>query len=121
MLYKPIISGLLMSAFLVLLCLGCVRQDKGKTEVVSLVGVDILNKNKQLQRVYIEKDIPVEKYFQFIDSIVQKYDAITSYPLSEHLLVRTNTWIIDTLENTDYYRRIAKDSFVYDQKKMIVL
>jgi L,D-transpeptidase ErfK/SrfK len=35
--------------------------------------------------------------------------------------VRANPWIIDTLQNTDYYRVMAKDSFVYNQKKMIAL
>ncbi|NNL34161.1 MAG: L,D-transpeptidase [Flavobacteriaceae bacterium] len=72
-------------------------------------------------KILIEKDIIIENYFQFIDSIVNKYDALTPYKLSEHLLVRANAWIIDTLQNTDYYRRIAKDSFVYNQKKMIAL
>ena len=69
----------------------------------------------------VNKNIIVEKYFEYIDSIVHKYDSITSYKLSEHLLVRTNTWIIDTLQNTDYYRMKTRDSFVYNQKKMIVL
>ncbi len=56
-----------------------------------------------------------------MDSLVLAYDSITPYPLSEHLLVHANPWIIDTLENTDYYRMMAKDSFVYDQREMIVL
>jgi L,D-transpeptidase ErfK/SrfK len=69
----------------------------------------------------IDKDVRVEHYFQYLDSIVFKYDSLTSYELSEHLLVRANPWIIDTLQNTDYYRVMAKDSFVYNQKKMIAL
>ena len=71
--------------------------------------------------VVIEKPVTVENYFQFIDSLVKKYDALTTYKLTEHLLVRANSWIIDTLQNTDYYRRIARDSFIYNQKEMIVL
>jgi L,D-transpeptidase ErfK/SrfK len=35
--------------------------------------------------------------------------------------VRANPWIIDTLANTDYYRMTARDSFVYDQRKLLVL
>jgi len=36
----------------------------------------------------VNKNIIVEKYFEYIDSIVHKYDSITSYKLSEHLLDR---------------------------------
>jgi L,D-transpeptidase ErfK/SrfK len=74
-----------------------------------------------IKPIIVQKQILVEQYFPFLDSIVLKYDSITSYKLSEHLLVRANPWIIDTLSNTDYYRMKARDSFVYDQKKMIVL
>jgi L,D-transpeptidase ErfK/SrfK len=56
-----------------------------------------------------------------MDSLVNLYDSVVPYPLSEHLLVRANPWIIDTLANTDYYRMMARDSFVYDQRKLLVL
>ncbi len=69
----------------------------------------------------INQNIRVEMYFQFLDSLVQVYDSIAPYKLTEHLLVRSNPWIIDTLQNTDYYRMKARDSFVYNQKKMIVI
>ena len=85
---------------------------------IILVYQKLLNEPTLIQ---ISKDIRVGKYFQFMDSVVGKYDSIVPYDLSEHLLVRNNPWIIDTLENTDYYRMMARDSFVYDQKQMIVL
>ncbi|TXE16778.1 L,D-transpeptidase [Psychroserpens burtonensis] len=56
-----------------------------------------------------------------MDSIVSKYDSLTSYELTEHHLVRANPWIINTLQNTDYYKMMERDSFVYNQKKMIAL
>ncbi|MCH4553870.1 L,D-transpeptidase [Aestuariibaculum lutulentum] len=71
--------------------------------------------------IQVDRNILVENYFQFMDSLVTVYDSITSYTLTEHLLVRNNPWIIDTLQNTDYYRMKARDSFVYNQKKMIVI
>ena len=70
--------------------------------------------------ILVKKDVRIKNYFQFIDSLVTHYDTLTSYRLTEHLLVRANPWIIDTLQNTDYYRMKAKDSLVYDQKEMIV-
>jgi L,D-transpeptidase ErfK/SrfK len=71
--------------------------------------------------IEIKNNIIIENYFQYLDSIVKNYESKTPYKLTEHLLVRANSWIIDTLQNTDYYRMKARDSFVYDQKKMIVL
>ena len=76
---------------------------------------------KTIEGVKVKHDVFVENYFEYLDSIVRKYDSLTPYNLTEHLLVRANPWIIDTLQNTDYYRMKARDSFVYDQKKMIVL
>ncbi|MFC2148691.1 L,D-transpeptidase [Bacteroidota bacterium] len=69
----------------------------------------------------IKQDVTISQYFQFMDSLVTAYDSLVPYPLSEHLLVRANPWIIDTLANTDYYRMTARDSFVYDQRKLLVL
>jgi L,D-transpeptidase ErfK/SrfK len=71
--------------------------------------------------IIVTRTITIEHYFQFLDSVVTKYDSLTPYKLTEHLLVRANPWIMDTLQNTDYYRMKARDSFVYDQKKMIAL
>jgi len=66
----------------------------------------------------ITRDITISQYFNYIDSLVNAYDSLVPYPLSEHLLAHANTWIIDTLANTDYYRMMARDSFVYDQRKL---
>lgn len=71
--------------------------------------------------VVVPYDVPMNCYFLYIDSLVVKYDTLTDYPLSEHLIVRANPWIIDTLANTDYYRMIDRDSFVYDQRDLIIL
>jgi len=78
-------------------------------------------KNTVPRIVLLEKDICVSDYFPFMDSITLAYDSIVSYPMSEHLLVHANQWIIDTLANTDYYRMILRDSFVYDQGQCVVL
>ncbi len=67
------------------------------------------------------RDVTIEDYFDFMDSLVTEWQGDLTYSLSEHLLVHANPWIIDSLANTDYYRMIARDSFVYDQKKLHVL
>ncbi len=69
----------------------------------------------------IHYDVPISCYFEVMDTLVHRYDSLTPYPLSEHLLVRSNSWIIDSLVNTDYYRQIERGVFVYDQKEMVIL
>lgn len=71
--------------------------------------------------IHITQDITIGHYFEYMDSLVNAYDSLVSYPLTEHLLVRANPWIIDNLASTDYYRMMAQDSFVYDQRKMLAL
>ena len=74
-----------------------------------------------IDSIVVSDDVILEDYFNYLDSIIVKYDSLRGYKLTEHLLVRANPWIIDTLQNTDYYRMMSRDSFVYNQKKMIVL
>jgi len=117
---------LLIHTFILVLFVVSVNSWINNRDVLSIVI-----KTRDLNQVYhqdtlvnlvlINKDITVENYFQFMDVLVKKHDSLTSYKLTEHLLVRNNLWIIDTLQNTDYYRMKAKDSFVYNQKEMIAL
>ncbi|GAA4810003.1 L,D-transpeptidase [Litoribaculum gwangyangense] len=122
---KPIklLSKLALLTFILLLItfkFCCPKNDDYDTYSNTWGNKTLFSKSLPL-KVAINKNIIVENYFQFLDSIVNKYDFITPYKLTEHLLVRSNYWIIDTLQNTDYYRMIALDSFVYNQRKMIVL
>ncbi|MBT8262175.1 MAG: L,D-transpeptidase [Bacteroidia bacterium] len=71
--------------------------------------------------VHVDRPVPIKKYFHYLDSLVSRYDSLVSYPVTEHLLVHANPWIIDSLVNTDYYRLIERDSFVYDQKEIVIL
>lgn len=73
------------------------------------------------KKIIQTRDITVGHYFDYMDSLVKKYDSLVPYTLSEHLLVRANPWIIDSLANTDYYRMIERDSFVYEQRSLLVL
>ena len=120
MLSKSIPSLILVIILLVLIKFGHQKNHRN-LNTSSDISINIgLIKSTALSSLVIEKPVTIENYFQFLDSIVQKYDSLTSYNLNEHLLVRANPWIIENLKNTDYYILKAKDSFVYNQKKMIV-
>ena len=74
-----------------------------------------------LTQLTVEQDVKIKEYFVFIDSVVKSYDSILPYKLTEYILVRNNPFIVDTLVNTDYDRMKLRDSFVYDQKQLVVL
>ncbi len=60
-------------------------------------------------------------YFDFIDGVVAHYDTILDYQISEHLIMRANPDLIDSLINTDYYLLKAKGKFVYDPQSIVIL
>jgi hypothetical protein len=71
--------------------------------------------------VVIPRDIAIKSYFKYIKSVVASHDSLVPYHLNEHLLVRANPWIIDTLANTDYYKRKAVGDTVLVQPDLVVL
>lgn len=117
---------LIIHATILLLYIASVNEYSTNTDVSVLAKTErdfnqVHHLDTVVNLILIRKSITIKNYFQFMDSVVKKYDSLTSYELSEHLIVRANPWIIDTLANTDYYRMIVKDSFVYDQKDLTVL
>lgn len=56
------------------------------------------------ETVFIFKDtVKINDYFKVMDSIVKRYDSMLTNPLTEHLIIRNNPWVIDSLASTDYY------------------
>lgn len=71
--------------------------------------------------IEVPHPVTIEGYFWFMDSLVAVYQPQLPFTVSEHLLVHANPWVLDTLAATDYYRRMARDSFVYDQRQQVAL
>ncbi len=68
----------------------------------------------------VPEDIPIKTYFKFLNKVIAHYDTLVPYALSEHLLVRANAWIIDSLQNTDYYRRKSRGDTLLVQPDAII-
>jgi L,D-transpeptidase ErfK/SrfK len=66
----------------------------------------------------IAQEVTIGNYFDFIDSLVCFYDTLLPQPINEHLIIRNNPWVIDSLEATDYYRLAEKGVINLDQKKL---
>ena len=74
------------------------------------------------QEIFIvQRNVMLKQYFTYIDSIVSVLNKEKSYQLTEHILVRNNEWIIDTLVSFDYYKKMEQGIFIYDQRELIVL
>lgn len=121
MVLKLSLRVLLVIIVVLILKLCCPANDDSTINSIKTTNKTILLDNVKPNVIVVEKDIIIDNYFKYIDSIVEKYNPLKMYHLSEHLIVRNNSWIIDTLQNTDYYRMKVRDSFVYNQKKMIAL
>jgi len=69
----------------------------------------------------LTEDVLLKDYFAFMEKTIPALDTLVPYPLDEYLLVQRNSWIIDTLENTDYYRQKAMGNFVANTGELKIL
>ncbi|WP_020537782.1 L,D-transpeptidase [Lewinella cohaerens] len=69
----------------------------------------------------LEQNVHLKDYFNFLDKTIPVLDTMVPFPLDEYLLVQHNSWIIDTLENTDYYRQKEAGNVVLDAGSMTIL
>lgn len=69
----------------------------------------------------VPHDVSLGQYFTFLDSLLMKYDTLLPYQIDEHVLVRTNDWIINRLIDTDYYLMEEKGEFAYDNRRLVIL
>jgi len=69
----------------------------------------------------VTHDVPIRTYFEFMDSLLAHFDSVLNYPLNEHLLVRYNPWLIDTLAHTDYYYLMEQGIFNEDPQGLLAL
>ena len=94
--------------------------------LVAIKKDSIVLPNLYSDTVIVPYNVEIGKYFKFTDSLVKANTRSfiplgVSYPLTEHLLARTNNWLIDSLVETDYYKRKGRGEMVFDQKKLIIL
>lgn len=114
---------LLFSCLGLLTLMACQKKDQPSLDLSAFPVWEtrvVMEEEEQLF-FHIDHDIPIRRYFEFMDSLVGWYNNTLTYPITEHLIVRANPWLVDTLVSTDYYRMMARDSFVYDPQSLVVL
>lgn len=91
-----------------------------KTVIIHQDSLSVLPK-RSFRTHIVSKDVPVSSYFEYMDKVLITEAWRVHYPLSEHIIVWANPWIIDTLANTDYYRLKEKGIYSYDQTSIVIL
>lgn len=106
-----------------ILCLtACTKRQESFTSVpVEEFLIEIDSTEQKLLHEVIVQPVILGQYFHYLDSIVGKYDTLLNYEIDEHILIQTNDWVIDRLQNTDYYRSAAQGVFIYDNRQVPIL
>lgn len=87
------------------------KNDPETSDIITSVPIEI----------NINKDVPIKSYFKWMDSIVAEHNANHNYLIDEYIIVHNNSWIIDTLANTDYYYLQEKGIFSEDPQSLLAL
>ena len=119
-------AGLLLVCLFLVFSAGCKNKSSGKAQpeqegVGSSMPQKLPEMEPPLAKIPIDQPVPIAVFFKFIDKLVLQHDTISSYKLSENLLLRANPWILDSLVNTDYYYQLSQGNFVYQQPKLLLL
>lgn len=108
---------------MVLVLMSC-HEKQPSLESTTISG-DSIPPPKEVRQLFFTdtfgSNVLMKNYFRVMDSLVAHYDTLYDWPITEHLLARTNPWLIDTLANTDYYTQKARGIFIEDQKEMTIL
>ena len=115
------INAFLVALFLTAFSLNSCKNNS-KTDVPTVgINTDTLVVKTTLYTHIVPKNVQIKDYFRYIDSLARAYDSLVPYDLTAHLIVRTNPWLLDSLQNTDYYRQKERGVLVYDQKEWVIL
>jgi hypothetical protein len=91
---------------------------------IGIIALGLALSSSALSQGYtyqVKKDIQVRHFFKFMDSVVAEVQQVVSYPISEHIIVRANPWIVANLVSFDYYENMKKGRFIYDQDSLVVI
>jgi hypothetical protein len=114
-------NSLLIALFLSVFALNSCKNKPKKDAPIVAIKADTIAVKTSLFTHFVPKNVQIKDYFRYMDSLARVYDSLVPYDLTAHLIVRTNPWLIDSLQSTDYYLKREKGVFVYDQKELIIL
>lgn len=113
------ILALLVSLILV----GCLNTNKVNSDEKSNKGDAVETDSLEEKiatpiEIVVKKDVPINSYFKWMDSIVAEHNQTHNYAIDEYIIVHHNNWILDTLAHTDYY--YLKDKGVFNEDSQLL-
>ncbi len=88
------------------------------TDTIPVEAVEVIE--PPLHEVIIAEDVTLGKYFDFMEDLVAQYDTLTPYELDEFLIAHANSWVMDSIANTDYYYQQSLGNFMEDSKAVVI-
>ena len=119
---KCIVIFLLLSGLLFFF--SCKKELPAPSNAATIIEQEVIplvEKDTPLFKIVMDKDISVDEYFDFINSLIEEYDSLVSYSLNEYLLIHANERLIDSFAYSDYYFQMKNENFIYNQNAYIVL
>ncbi len=105
------------------LCFHC--ENKQPLQVIEnkepLLKEKKVDEKGQLAYLEVARDIPIKEYFQWMDSVLARLDTLLPFEINEYMLVRHNSWLVDTLACTDYYHLKSKGIISKDPQVLLAL
>jgi lipoprotein-anchoring transpeptidase ErfK/SrfK len=92
-----------------------------QADSIAVSSVDPTQMGTHWKPIVVPRDIQMKGYFEFLDSLILANDSMVNYALTEHIVVRNNAWIIDTLASYDFDLRFPKGDTIMDQKEEVML
>lgn len=100
----------------------CTKRQALPPPLDELEALEIADTIRQMPIIeLVPYPITIGQYFSYLDTLINKYDTLLNYKIDEHILIRTNPWVVDRLRNTDYYMLAEQDVFCYDNRERPIL
>ncbi len=101
-----------MYFFSTLLLFSCNRSQE--LQDPSDVFPELTQITEKVELVEVDEKVLLKDYFAFIDTLCVQWSRTHPYLLTDYHLVHANPWILNRLENTDYY--LLKEKGIIKQK-----
>ncbi len=113
------------SVFCLALLVSCNSNTEPEQQDENVVTEEMITEELAVEpkRTYhvVPYDVPIRIYFEYMDSLMAKFDTTLNYSLDEYLLAQANPWLIDTLANTDYYILMERGVFEKNPQSLLAL
>lgn len=96
---------------------GCQHNSPLMEAAKELTPVDLMAASFRARYVTVASDITMDSYFEAIDTLCSKVNAMYGLAINEYELIHANRWVLDSLVRQDYYLSKEEGRFIYNQRQ----